>query len=267
MFRRWPAARSMLATLVVLGTVFITGRSVSAQATPPARFFGTAYLQGVPAPPGTIVEARIGGTFCGAGFVSASGMYSIDVASGGVLFGCGAAGVLVGFTVGGLQAREVGVYRGGEFIALDLTTGGRFFSAEVTIERWVRYRNEPCAAPDGEWCVTRHRIASADDPFTSYRMLAYQFNGYAIQATDQINVTPGLPTARVGVTPTSGIVRVTWERIRPVGAFCSGVFAGASCIETIEVPPPIRSTVWYRLRVRQPDGTIDDPTGFVSASP
>jgi hypothetical protein len=257
----------MLAALVVLGTGIIMGRTVSAQATPPARFFGTAYLQGVPAPPGTAVEARIGGAVCGAGFVSGAGTYSVDVASAGAAFGCGVNGARVIFSVGGLLAQEVGYFLGGEFIALDLTTGGRFLHAEVTIERWVRYRDEPCATPDGEWCVTRYRIAPADEPFTSYRMLAYQFNGNAIQATDLITVTPGVPTARAGITPTRGIVRVTWERIQPVGASCFGMFAGAPCIETVDVQPPIRSTVWYRLRVRLPDGTVDDPTGYVSVSP
>jgi hypothetical protein len=240
---------------------------VSAQATPPARFFGTAYLHGAPAPAGTVVEARIGGTFCGAGFVSAAGRYSVDVASGGVSFGCGAPGVLVNFSVGGLPAREAGTYRGGEFIALDLTTGGGFFGARVIVERWVRYHDEPCAAPRGEWCVIRSDLAPAREPYTSYRMLAYQFSGNVIQATDLITVSPNVPTARVATTPTWGIVRVVWERIEPFGGVCIGGFGGDPCIEAIEVPPPIRSTVWYRLRVFQPNGTVDDPTGYISTAP
>jgi hypothetical protein len=258
---------TLAATVLLAGLVLATDNSVFAQVTPPARFFGTAYLHGVPAQPGTVVEARIGGTFCGAGFVSASGLYSVDVASGGTVFGCGASGVPVSFTVGGLPAREVASYRGGEFIALDLTTGGRAFTAQVTIERWVRYRDEPCAGPSGEWCVIRYSIAPASQPYTSYRMLAYQYGGNVIQATDLTNVTPGVPTARVGVTSTTGIVRVVWERIQPFGGTCAGVFAGDPCIETVEVAPPIRGTVWYRLRIFQPNGNIDDPTGYISASP
>src|SRR5262245_22724098 len=74
---RWIVA----AVLLIAGSATVSGTPASAQATPPARFFGTAYLRGVPAPPGTVVEARIGGVFCGAGFVSGSGMYSVDAVS------------------------------------------------------------------------------------------------------------------------------------------------------------------------------------------
>lgn len=258
-----PLTGALIAALVVLG---LGAGPASAQATPPARFFGAAYLHGIAAPSGTLIEARIGGVFCGAGFVTAAGTHSVDVVSDGTAAGCGTSGAVVTFTVGGVPAQEIGIFRSGHFIALDLTTG-HAFAARVSVERWARYRDEPCANPTGEWCVTRTSIGPAREPSTAYRMLAFQFSGTVVQATDLIIVTPNVPTARVGTTATRGVARVVWERIEPFGSACAGAVPDGGCIESVDVLPPVRSTVWYRVRVFQPNGTVDDPTGFIAASP
>jgi len=94
--------------------------AVHAQPTPPTRFFGTATLDGKPAPDGTTITASIGSTSCGTGSVT-GGNYQVDVASASTRPGCGTDGATVTFTVGSAKATQTGTFQTGAFVNLALT--------------------------------------------------------------------------------------------------------------------------------------------------
>jgi len=202
---------------------------------------------------------------CGSGVVGADGSYVLDVASAGAQPGCGFDGAVVTFTVAGRPAREAALYQAGGFIRRDLSVGAP--EAAVTVERWARYADEPCAQPrDGLWCVASYPLSPAREPFARYRMLAILRDGRVAQATGWIVVAPDAPTARVTASHERGVARVVWERWAPLGATCGGRREDGWCVEAVEVAPPVTGTVWYRLFVVRSDGVIDEPTGFVPAS-
>jgi hypothetical protein len=154
--------------------------------TPPARVFGNVSIAGRPAPGATVI-ALIGTSICGVATTAADGSYQVDVRSAATQAGCGIDGGIISFTVNGRTAPESAIFQSGGFIRRDLRFGERV--AEVLVERWARYSDEPCAAPVDFWCV-----------------------------------------------------------------------------ESVDVAPPITGTVWYRLLVRQPDGSTEEPTGFIPVS-
>ena len=115
---------------LVLGATALTG-VVNAQVTPtprpatapspPLRVYGTASLGGQRAPAGTTVTARIGTQNCGTGTVTASGTYTVDVASANTQAGCGVAGAAVSFLVGTAPATQTTTFREGAFEEINLT--------------------------------------------------------------------------------------------------------------------------------------------------
>lgn len=113
--------------LFVLPAVLLALAAVPAlaQPTPPNRFFGTAMLNGAPAPAGTAVTALVNGKSCGAGEVRGDGRYVVDVDDAGQTPGCGAPGATVTFQVGGVAAAQTGVYQRGFFTELNLSAPGQ----------------------------------------------------------------------------------------------------------------------------------------------
>lgn len=94
--------------------------------SPPSRFVGVVTLNGQPATPGTVVEARIGGVSCGATTVfSANGQsrYTLDspALDPALSPGCGTDGATVTFFVAGQQAAETGAWRNYQLNTVDLT--------------------------------------------------------------------------------------------------------------------------------------------------
>ncbi|MGH2585986.1 MAG: hypothetical protein ACRDJE_13825 [Dehalococcoidia bacterium] len=258
-----------LVLLVAGGVMVAPAAAQFAPLTPPARVFGTVFILGRTAPPGTSIVAFIGPNACGAGVAGAGGAYQLDVRSAAAQPGCGTAGAIVTFAVDGQPVPETVAYQAGGFIQRDLTVGvppGQV--AEVTVERWVLAAEEPCAAPSGIWCIQSHRLPPAPEPFARYRMLVTHRDGRVTQPTGFIDVAPNVPTAPVRVTESRGVIAVRWERRAPASARpCAGRIEGVWCVETVVVPPPLTSTAWYRLLVHQPNGTTDDPTGFIATSP
>lgn len=118
----WLRAGGGILGLVL--TLLISG-SAAAQATPPTRFYGTAYLNGQLASYGTVVQAYVGATGCGSGTVGSFGAFSVDVPSSVVQGGCGYDGATVTFTVAGLPAEQAGFFQTGSFIPIDLSTHGQ----------------------------------------------------------------------------------------------------------------------------------------------
>ncbi len=113
--------RRILSLAGALAIVAAFGVStVSAQPTPPNRFFGTAQLDGKAAPDGTTVTATVAGKTCGTGSV-VGGSYTVDVASATTQPGCGTDGATVSFSVGTAKAKEEGKFQTGAFTSLNLT--------------------------------------------------------------------------------------------------------------------------------------------------
>lgn len=110
----------VLALAVATATVFA---SASAQISPPTRVFGTATLNGQPAPSGAQVQARIGTTVCGTGTVGQGGNYVVDVASSSQTAGCGNNAESVSFTINGTAATPSAAvtFQSGAFVRADLT--------------------------------------------------------------------------------------------------------------------------------------------------
>jgi hypothetical protein len=261
------AAAALALLILLLGGALhaVPAAAQPGPATPPARIFGSVTVAGRPAPGATVV-AWIGSTACGRSTVAVDGTYQVDVRSAASQAGCGTDGALVSFTVDGRPARESVTYQSGAFIRRDLTAGAAV--AEVVVERWARYRDEPCAAPVDSWCIRRYPLPPAPEPFAYYRMLAFLRDGRVEQSTDWIIVVPNAETPTVPVRRGRGVEGVRWERWTPAGtAPCRDRVGDGWCIERVEVAPPITGTVWYRLLVRQPDGSVEEPTGFIPASP
>lgn len=264
--------RRALAPALIILIAVLAGAAHAAPAaaqfgpvTPPARVFGNVSVAGRPAPGATVV-ALIGSSVCGTTTAAADGSYQVDVRSAAVQAGCGVDGAVVTFSINGRPARETVVYQSGGFIQRDLSAGAAV--AEVLVERWARFGDEPCANPVDSWCISTYALPPAREPFAYYRMLAVISDGRIEQATDWITVAPNTPTASVTVRRERGVERVRWERWSLLGGTpCAGRIDDFWCVEAVEVAPPITGTVWYRLLVRQPDGRTDDPTGFIPASP
>jgi hypothetical protein len=118
--RRLSRVLLLLATLALSGSL----ASAAAQGAPPNRFYGTATLNGQPAPAGTVVTAFTNGKQCGTGQVAADGRYVVDVDDFTHTDGCGADGSKVTFQIAGVDAAESADYTQGSFTQLNLTASG-----------------------------------------------------------------------------------------------------------------------------------------------
>lgn len=118
--------RAALAALTLVGLV--TG--VARAQTPPMRTFGTATVEGQPAPAGTVVQVLVGEQMCGEGTVRRVNDdlplgYVVDVISASTQPGCAGEGERVSFRVGGRPATETTEFETGAFRRLDLTVTGQ----------------------------------------------------------------------------------------------------------------------------------------------
>lgn len=118
----------------VLGVVLLgfsgafNATTVSAESppNPPSRIVGSVKIDGVNAPAGTTIEARIGNTSCGVTSVFAAGgeaRYSIDVPAldPGANPNCGTDGAVITFWVGGKKANETGSWANYQLGTVNLT--------------------------------------------------------------------------------------------------------------------------------------------------
>lgn len=118
---------AVLMALLSLSSIFAGVATVFAQALPPNRFYGTVTINGALQPEGTVVEAYVGTTLCGAGTIAnhnGSDVYLVDVLGSGAKQGCASDGDTVTFRVAGLNAKETGTYQTGVPTRLDLTATG-----------------------------------------------------------------------------------------------------------------------------------------------
>lgn len=118
----------------VLGVVLLglsgalNAATVSAESppNPPSRIVGTVKIDGVNAPAGTTIEAKIGNSSCGVTSVFNSGSearYAIDVPAldPGANPNCGTDGAVVKFYIGGKLANESGKWANYELGTVNLT--------------------------------------------------------------------------------------------------------------------------------------------------
>lgn len=124
MARRLCSAALVVAFALVASLSAGFADPVQAQ-LPPARFFGTLTIDGVPAPAGTEIKAFIRDAECGMAITTEEGRYVIDVKTMAEdAPGCGADGERVRFVVAGREAAQTGEFQIGYFINLDLTVEG-----------------------------------------------------------------------------------------------------------------------------------------------
>lgn len=100
--------------------------AAQAPPSPPSRFVGNVTVNGVQAPGGTLIEARIGNSTCGVSTVFLAGgeaRYALDSPALDPLNspGCGADGSAVSFYVGGQKANETGSWANYRLNTLNLT--------------------------------------------------------------------------------------------------------------------------------------------------
>jgi hypothetical protein len=115
--------------LVAVMGVALLGASVAlaeSPPNPPARFAGTVTIDGVKAPVGTVIEARIGNTSCGTTSTFDQGgnaNYVLDVPAldPGATPNCGTENAAVSFIVGGRLAQETGSWKNYQLNVLNLT--------------------------------------------------------------------------------------------------------------------------------------------------
>lgn len=118
-----------LAGIALFGAVGVLGASdVAAESppAPPAKFAGNVTVDGQPAAPGTVIQARIGGVSCGVDTVFMSGAearYTIEVPAldPGATPNCGTEGGSVSFWVGDRMAQETGSWLNYQLNILNLT--------------------------------------------------------------------------------------------------------------------------------------------------
>lgn len=117
-----------LSLALVLGVVLLGATAALAESppNPPSRFVGSVTIDGVPATPGTVVEARIGAATCGVTTVfSGSGQSRFQLDSPaldpGATPNCGTEGAKVDFYVGGKKANEQGDWHNYQLNTVNLT--------------------------------------------------------------------------------------------------------------------------------------------------
>jgi hypothetical protein len=115
---------SLAAVLAVF--MFAAVASAESPPSPPARFVGSVMIDGANAPAGTLIEARIGNTTCGATTVFSAGgeaRYSLDspALDPGATPNCGVEGAAVSFYIGGKKANETGSWANYQLNTVNLT--------------------------------------------------------------------------------------------------------------------------------------------------
>ena len=118
-----------VAGIALFGAVGVMGASeVAAESppAPPAKFAGSVTVDGQPAAPGTVIQARIGSASCGVDTVFMSGAearYTIEVPAldPGANPNCGTEGGSVTFWVGDQMAKETGSWLNYQLNILNLT--------------------------------------------------------------------------------------------------------------------------------------------------
>lgn len=118
-----------LAGIALFGAVGVLGASdVAAESppAPPAKFAGNVTIDGQPAGPGTVIQARVGDASCGVGTVFMSGAearYTVEVPAldPGATPNCGTEGASVSFWVGDQMAQETGSWLNYQLNILNLT--------------------------------------------------------------------------------------------------------------------------------------------------
>lgn len=118
----------------VLGVVLLglsgalNASTVSAESppNPPSRIVGSVKVDGVNAPAGTTVEARIGNASCGVTTVFTANnesRYAVDVPAldPGATPNCGTDGAVISFFVGGRKANETGTWANYQLGTVNLT--------------------------------------------------------------------------------------------------------------------------------------------------
>lgn len=115
---------SLAAVLAVF--MFAAVASAESPPSPPARFVGSVKIDGANAPAGTLIEARIGNTTCGATTVFSAGgeaRYALDspALDPGATPNCGVEGAAVSFYIGGKKANETGSWANYQLNTVNLT--------------------------------------------------------------------------------------------------------------------------------------------------
>lgn len=118
-----------VAGIALFGAVGVMGASdVAAESppAPPAKFAGNVTIDGQPAGPGTVIQARVGDASCGVGTVFMSGAearYTLEVPAldPGATPNCGTEGASVSFWVGDQMAQETGSWLNYQLNILNLT--------------------------------------------------------------------------------------------------------------------------------------------------
>jgi hypothetical protein len=110
----------------VAGAFTASEAAADSPPAPPATFVGSVLVDGAAPPPGTVVEARIGGTSCGVTTVFNSGSqarYTLEIPAldPDQTPDCGVEGVAVDFWVGGKKASQTGSWLNYQLNQLDLT--------------------------------------------------------------------------------------------------------------------------------------------------
>ena len=124
----------MAVATLLAGSLWSLARSSGAEPpAPPNRFYGEVFIDGDPAPEGTLILATIGSKVCGRTWVRGDSTYMIDVVSHDQIAGCGREHygvrfeVPVEFVAPGLPA-GMGAWSSGAFTGLDLwVVQGCFF--------------------------------------------------------------------------------------------------------------------------------------------
>jgi hypothetical protein len=112
--------------LAASGSLNATDVAAESPPNPPARLVGSVTVDGQPPAPGTLIEARVGSTTCGAGQVFMQGSearYQVDVAAldPGANPNCGTDNAVVLFYIGGKLAEQSGTWRNFDINIVNLT--------------------------------------------------------------------------------------------------------------------------------------------------
>lgn len=111
------------AVVMTAGALLVGTGSAIAQPVNPARFVGTATVDGQLVPDGTVIEARVGSAVCGVDQTFMSGRYAIDVEASQPDGNpnCGTDGAEVTFYIGGKMANEKGTWHNYQLNTVNLT--------------------------------------------------------------------------------------------------------------------------------------------------
>ena len=110
----------------MLAIAMVATVSAESPPNPPARFVGSVLVDGQAPAAGTLIEARIGNTTCGASTVFMAGgeaRYVIDspALDPGATPNCGVDGATVTFYIGGKLARETGSWKNYQLNTVNLS--------------------------------------------------------------------------------------------------------------------------------------------------